>query len=136
YERVGGEDRLVLPPDELHLRSRAVPYRPRKAYTAILLDEEADEEPEAEPDFVRLPRAESKNEEALRLARAARHAIALPDHVQPVNIRLLPSTAEAYDGIDHFVVASGRLAHDTAGLLALRRWLQQGGKVWVMLDLV
>src|SRR5262249_1789397 len=44
--------------------------------------------------------------------------------------------AEGFDGIDHFVSAWGRLADDPAGLRALRQWLERGGKVWVMLDLV
>src|SRR5262249_31459584 len=44
--------------------------------------------------------------------------------------------AEGFDGIDHFVIASRRLADDPAGLRALRQWLERGGKVWVMLDLV
>jgi hypothetical protein len=139
YERVGGKDRLVLPPGELRLRSRAVAYHPRKEFTSILLDEDdsADGITPEESGFVRLPRVVSRADESLLLAQSFRHALALlSDHVQVVNPHSMPSTAEAYDGIDHFILASDRLALDSAGMLALRRWLQQGGRVWVMLDQV
>src|SRR5207302_5261212 len=40
-----------------------------------------------------------------------------------------------FDGVDYFVLAARRLADDPPGELALRRWVQQGGTLWVMLDL-
>ena len=48
----------------------------------------------------------------------------------------MPPTEEAFDGVDHLIVASDRLADDPAGMRALRRWLEQGGRAWVMLDRV
>jgi hypothetical protein len=56
--------------------------------------------------------------------------------VNTVKQRFLPSVPEAYDGIDHFVLASNRIADDVAGRRALRLWLERGGSLWVMLDRV
>ena len=49
--------------------------------------------------------------------------------------RYLPPIAEAFDGIDHFVLGSDR-SDDPAGRQALRGWLERGGSLWVMLDLI
>jgi hypothetical protein len=137
YERRNGEYHLVLPPGESRRRTRGVPYRPRKVSTAIVLDPSFPDDnwTTADESTGRLPRAASRADEALEFAGLFRQALSLPDTVQILPPQALPVTAEAYDGIDHFIVASQRLARDTAGLLALRRWLERGGKVWVMLDL-
>jgi hypothetical protein len=132
YDRTDGTDRLILPPGERLIRSRPVPHRLREPFTAILLDEE----PPEELTFGRLPEPDSRNEEAIRLARTFRLSRRLSEFVQTINARLLPSTPEAYDGIDHFVLASNRIGKDPAGMKTLRHWLERGGKVWVMLDLL
>ena len=49
--------------------------------------------------------------------------------------RFLPPSAEGFDGVDCFILAGRRLIDDPAGELALRAWLEQGGTLWVMLDL-
>jgi hypothetical protein len=72
----------------------------------------------------------------MHFARTVRDASSLSEFVHVVAPGLLPLTTEAYDGIDHFIVASNRLSRDSAGTQALRQWLQRGGTVWVMLDLV
>src|SRR5262249_8410296 len=48
----------------------------------------------------------------------------------------LPPTPDAIDGMDQVVLAGDRLATDPVGRSELRQWLQHGGKLWVMLDLV
>lgn len=48
----------------------------------------------------------------------------------------LPPEPEDFDAIDHFVLASDRLASDMAGLRALRAWVERGGTLWVMIDRV
>jgi hypothetical protein len=53
--------------------------------------------------------------------------------LSPGSLSPLP---EAYDGIDHFIVASGQMARDVPGMRGLRQWVEQGGKLWVMLDRV
>src|SRR2546430_927250 len=82
-----------------------------------------------------LPRPESREQEALRMALAFRHAseprrprAALSKDIQRIDPGPLPATAEGYDGIDHVLLASRRIADDPAGAQALRRWLQRGGR--------
>ena len=79
--------------------------------------------------------SESGGEDVLGLVRLFRLAAQVSGHVDIVYDRFLPPTADAFDGVDHFVVADRRLVNDPAGQLALRRWLEQGGRLWVMLDL-
>jgi hypothetical protein len=125
YDRSGGEERLLLPPGEEHVRGRVVFYQRRQPTTAILLDEDNDDNPE--PD---------RPSEALDFARTFRLAANQSERVSVVPDRFLPPMAAAFDGIDHFVVASNRLADDPAGRRALRQWIEQGGRLWVLLDLV
>ena len=47
-----------------------------------------------------------------------------------------PSSVETLDALDQLVVAGDRLAEDPAGLMAVRRWLHGGGRVWIVLDRV
>jgi len=109
-----------------------VTYKQREPSTALLLDEEVSEGPV----FGRLPRPESREDESRHFARTFRHARELSETVHEVNAHFLPPTAEAFEGIDHMILASGRIAHDPVGMQALRQWLQRGGKVLVMLDVV
>jgi hypothetical protein len=132
YDRSEGRDRLVLPPTEERARSRVVLYRRREPLSTVLLDEGVPE------GLVpgQLPQPESRADEVIRLVRVFRHTYELSDFVQAVGPGPLPPVPEAFDGIDHFVLASGRIAHDPTGMRALRQWLEQGSKVWVMLDQV
>jgi hypothetical protein len=132
YDRTDGQDVRQRPRGDERVSSRGVPYRRREPFTAVLLDDYA---PEA-PQFGRLPQPDSAAEEVVRLARVFRHASDLSDCVFVLHPGPLPPAAEAFDGVDHFVVASNRLGADPAGLAALRRWLERGGRVWVLLDKV
>jgi hypothetical protein len=133
YDRTDGKDHLILPRGvSERVRSRVVLYHKREPYTAIVLDDELP----GPPVFGRLPQPESKEEQALRLARTFRAAVGLSETVHIINPGVLPPTPQTFDGVDHVVLASGRLARDPAGMQALRHWLERGGTVWVMLDLV
>jgi hypothetical protein len=136
YDRTGGTEILVRPRGERVVRSRGVVYRKRDRErdptTSILLDEEVPEP----PPYGKLPRPDSPNEESLSFVRAFRLMLQLSDLVQQVNAGPMPPMREVFDGIDHFVIASNRIARDPSGMQALRHWLEQGGKVWVMLDLI
>ena len=46
----------------------------------------------------------------------------------------LPATEESLSAFDHMVIASDRFLEDPQGVIAVRHWLQQGGRVWVLLD--
>jgi hypothetical protein len=133
YDRTDGQDRLILPPEAMgRIRSRAVAYREREPTTAILLDEEGPDPPR----YAQLPQPDSPNQESLSLARAFRLMVRQSGIVQRVERGQIAPMAKAFDGIDHFILASNRIADDPTGMRALRHWLQQGGKVWVMLDRV
>jgi hypothetical protein len=132
-DRTDGQDRLLLPPkDSGRVRGRGVAYQQRELTTAILLDEEGPEP----PPFARLPQPESHNEECVLLARAFRLMIHRSESVQQIGSGPMPPLGKAFESVDHFIVASNRIADDPTGMRALRHWLQQGGKVWVMLDRV
>jgi hypothetical protein len=133
YDRTDGTERLVPPPTEERTRSRAVLYRRREPLSAVLLDEDPSFEPFV---FGQLPQPESRADEVIGLVRVFRHAHELSDFVQVVGPGTLTPAPEALDGIDHFVIASDRIKDDPAGMRALRQWLEQGGKVWVLLDQV
>src|SRR5207244_11025102 len=132
HERRGGADHLVLPPTEERRRSELLYYRKREPFTAILLDELSTD------DVVlgQLPRPESRADEALLLAQTFRRARRLSTFVGQVGTSSLPVTPEAFDGIDHFVFASGQMASEPGGMRALRQSLEGGGTVWVMLNMV
>jgi hypothetical protein len=133
FDRTDGQDHLILPPKtEGRVRGRGVMYRQREPSTAILLDEEGPDPPR----YGRLPRPNSHSEESVSFARAFRLVIGLSDSLQRVERGPIAPMTKAFDCIDHFIVASNRIADDPTGMRALRHWLQQGGKVWVMLDLV
>jgi hypothetical protein len=48
----------------------------------------------------------------------------------------LPATATALDGLRHLVLYNDRIADDPAAMTAVRRWLQNGGRLWIMADRV
>ncbi|HMF12466.1 MAG TPA: hypothetical protein VKE94_09180, partial [Gemmataceae bacterium] len=131
-EPTGEDERVFLPTRERGLISRSVLYRPRELSTAVLLDEDA----LAEIKHGDLPPSDSPSEEALRLVRTLRASAKLPEFVHEIRPGALPVNAEAFAGIEQFVLASNRIARDPAGMQTLRQWLEQGGRVWVMLDVV
>jgi hypothetical protein len=49
---------------------------------------------------------------------------------------ILPATPEAYSSIDQIIVADNRLTSDGPAVTAIRRWLYDGGHLWVLLDRV
>jgi hypothetical protein len=132
YDRTGGEERLILPRSEERIRTRLSTYRAREPLTCMLLDDLGYEDPQPPPDVT----PPSETDDALELVRAFRAggSRSLSDHVLVIRDSLLPPTPDAFDGVDHFVLAGRRLMDDPPGIIALRRWLEQGGKLWVMLD--
>jgi hypothetical protein len=128
YDRTDGQDVLILPPGELKVRGRPVAYRKREPTTAVVADVAA-----AEGAPIERPQSATR---ALEFVHALRHTGGLSENVSVVPAGFLPPTPAAFDGIDHVVLASERLADDPPAQRALRHWVEQGGKLWVMLDLV
>jgi hypothetical protein len=129
YDRTDGTDRLIPPPGEERLRSRMVNYRHDEQSTAVVVDLE----PAAPRAVGQPPAPDSKTTEAVHLARTFRVAANLSEAVQVLSSGSLPMTAEGFAGIDHVILASARIADDPAGMRALRQWLEQGGRAWVLL---
>ena len=48
----------------------------------------------------------------------------------------LPTTANPLDSLDVLIIGSDQLVHDTVGISRLRQWLNDGGRIWLMADLV
>ncbi|HVS36579.1 MAG TPA: hypothetical protein VMS17_13525, partial [Gemmataceae bacterium] len=132
YDRSDGTDRLILPPGNERVRAAAALYRYPEPSTAVLLNAD----PPPPPAFGQLPRPDSPDDEAVHLALMFRQAAHLSDHINRLPTRPLPPTEQAFSGIDHLIVASDRIADDPAGMRALRHWVEQGGRVWVLLDRV
>jgi hypothetical protein len=130
YDRSDGKDHLILPSTEERIRLRGVVHHHREPTTVLYLDEEV----LPEKVLGQLPQPESRDEETLHLAMGFRLTRKLSKLVPRVFPQLLPPLDQAFDGIDHFILASNRIAQDPAGMQALRHWLERGGKVWVMLD--
>jgi hypothetical protein len=131
YDRTDGQERLILPGGEEKTRTRLAGYRPKEPLTCILLDPTISDA-ELPPDAPR----PIESDDAMDLVRAFRASSSrdLSDHVQTVTDSFLPPTPDAFDGVDHFVLAGRRLGNDPPGQIALRRWLERGGKLWIMLD--
>ena len=48
----------------------------------------------------------------------------------------LPATEEAWDVVDHLIIADDRISTDLAGISAIRSWVAGGGSMWIMADKV
>lgn len=131
-DRTGPQEQRVKPKTDEIIRARPVSFRKRAPFTAVLLDEDLPEE----SSFGRLPQPQSRSDEVSQFVLTFRHARGLSEQTSNINARSLPPSAVTFDSIDHVVLASNRIVHDPAGMLALRHWLARGGKVWVMLDIV
>lgn len=46
----------------------------------------------------------------------------------------LPPTHGALDELDQLIIAGDQLTLDTVGLATVRRWVRDGGRLWIMLD--
>lgn len=132
YDRTGGHEVLLRSPEGPPLGSHMLRFRRKEPGTVVLLDADVADGSREPPS----PAERARAEDARELVRAFRHHALLSDRVNAVPQRFLPPTAEALDGVDHFVLATDRLADDPAGRRTVREWLERGGTLWVMLDLV
>ena len=85
-------------------------------------------------DTVGIARLKSERMTAADFVLTARFEAVQGMNVVYLNDPFLPPGEEALDAVDQLVIADGRLAADAAGLAMVRRWLNGGGSVWVMLD--
>jgi len=122
YRRTGTSDVLLSRPAEVREHSRLLPIHHERSTTGVICD--------AGPD------ADAVDLEADLAVAAFRLSGDLPPHVASMYGDFLPPLEECLQSLDHLVLSSDRLARDPAGLIAVRRWLGAGGRLWVMLDRV
>jgi hypothetical protein len=133
FDRTDGTDREVRGRDPARLLTRAVLYRRSEPTTALYIDSAVRDLTDPDP----LEDPDSADSESLRLVHTFRSTRGtLSERVSIVREQYLPPSAEALDGIDHFVLAGNRLSADPVGQRALRHWVLNGGTLWVLLDRV
>ena len=74
--------------------------------------------------------------EAYQAIMAMQTAMSLPPEVADFWGMWLPPVAEGLDMLDGLVVAGDRLAEDASARAAVRQWVREGGRLWIMLDRV
>ncbi len=86
--------------------------------------------------FIDDPDAESENSgtEAYELLVACRIAQHLDRRVGKASSEGLPFDEQSLDALTNLVITGNRLLKDEAGLAAIRRWMFNGGRVWLMAD--
>ena len=122
FDCSGPKEVLLTSPSEVRLRSRLLPVDHSPAVSGVISDSEA-------PD-------DAGQQTAFDMVSAARMSAGLSPLLCDMFEDFLPPIAESLSGLDHLVLSNDRLASDAAGLAAVRRWLHDGGRLWVMLDQV
>ncbi|HEX3147734.1 MAG TPA: hypothetical protein VHR66_06595 [Gemmataceae bacterium] len=126
FDRTDGQNTLIRPTTDEKVRARSLTYSPRERMMVVIADLEVPAMPLG---------LESPVTEAFQLTRilavggANDRALVAPGGY-------VPPTLEAYDGVDALILMSDRFSSDPTSVAALRRWVQQGGRLWIMLDLV
>lgn len=132
FDLTDGEARPLSPGGDERLRTKLVVYRKREPTTAVLVDPAPADARTLDP----LAKVESPSAEAVVLARAFREARSLSEIITIQSDPFVPGSSSTLDGVDHIILASNRIVGDPAGQRAIRHWVQQGGTLWIMLDLV
>lgn len=64
----------------------------------------------------------------------ARKVAEQSDQANDVPGDFLPPWSESLEQFEQFLLTTDRIAHDAAGLVALRAWVRGGGRLWLTLD--
>lgn len=72
--------------------------------------------------------------DAIDMLHVARQAAKLSTNVTSYQEDFLPPWPEVFEQYHTIVLCGDRLAHDAAGLAAVRGWLRDGGRLWIMAD--
>jgi hypothetical protein len=72
--------------------------------------------------------------DAIDMLHVARQAAHLSTNVTSYQEDFLPPWPEVFEQYHTMVLCGDRLAHDAAGLAAVRGWIRQGGRLWIMAD--
>jgi hypothetical protein len=76
------------------------------------------------------------DDQALETVSAGRLSLDLEPACSILPADFLPPWSECLAGYDQMVLTSDRIVQDTAGLAALRAWVRNGGRLWIMADRV
>jgi len=119
YDRTTAEERLVPSPDGRTLADGLLPVDTEAPITGWIGPAETADRPASV---------------AREMVAAARIGIGLPPKVAGIRGLALPSEAETWQGIQHLVLSGDRALNDAAGLTAIRNWVQDGGRLWIILN--
>jgi hypothetical protein len=72
--------------------------------------------------------------DAVTTLHVARQSAKLSTNVTSYQEDFLPPWPEVYQQYHTMVLCGDRLAHDAAGFAAIRGWLRDGGRLWIMAD--
>jgi hypothetical protein len=131
-ELSAGDQKLVRSGQDPPLGSHLIPFEIRHQLTTLMLDSDISDGSQTPTPPEKLEAAEHLRD----LIHSMRHEVGMSPRINSVRERFLPPIAEAYEGIDQFVLASDRLVADVDGQRGLRAWLENGGHLWIPLDWV
>lgn len=123
YDRTDRAGHLQLPSRDERIRSATAAHRRHEVFTDVFLGEGQSD-----------PGEDRDSQDAIEAARVFRQSAGLSEMVGTMEGGTLPPVPEALSGVDHVILAGRCLGNDPIGRQTLRRWLQHGGTVWVMLD--
>ena len=75
-------------------------------------------------------------DEVADLITACRVATDLTNEFTRIDELFMPADESGLEVFDHIVLADDRITNDFSGMTTLRRWLNNGGHLWVMMDRV
>ncbi len=131
-ELSGSDQKLVRSGQEPPLTSNLIPFEMRHQLTTLMLDSDISDGSQGPTTPEQLAAALHLRD----LIHTMRHDVGMSPRINSVRQRFLPPIAEAYEGIDQFVLASDRIVADVDGQRGLRAWLEKGGHLWIPLDWV
>jgi hypothetical protein len=82
------------------------------------------------------PVADENSEAAYELLALSRLINGLGRQIKILPDHMIPAGDECLQSLDQLLIADNRVVDDPVGLVAIRRWLFNGGHLWVMLDRV
>jgi hypothetical protein len=128
-ERVGGRERVLKTSTGAIAHDGVLSYSGINSPTTVIVDM-----PEPKDGF-QVP-LDGETVTALNAVGACQFSIQRRRATLEMSQTFLPPVTTAWDGTKHIVLVGDSLADDSAAMTAVRRWLMDGGRMWIMLDLV
>lgn len=74
------------------------------------------------------------DDDSLETLLTAKTSVDLPHIASNLEGNFLPPWSDALEGFDQIGLIGDRIVNDAAGLVSLRSWVRDGGRLWIMLD--